>query len=203
MENISNWAQGIIIAVIIGTIIEMILPKNSTGKYVKVVIGLFILFSIIAPVLGDFSGNKFKIDTVVNKYAQLDEISTSNLPSEDLEDKKNKQIKNIYKQNLELDIQTKIQMKGYKTDNVNAYISNDDQYTIEKIEFTITEKNEEIKNQKQAVTLVDNIESIKISSSNKNKKDSSNSIITENERKNLKKYLSETYDVPEKNINII
>ena len=35
---ISNWAQGIIVAVIIGTIIEMVLPEGNCKKYVKVLI---------------------------------------------------------------------------------------------------------------------------------------------------------------------
>ena len=38
----------IIIAVIIGTIIEMLLPKNKNSKYIKVVIGMFVLFTIFA-----------------------------------------------------------------------------------------------------------------------------------------------------------
>ena len=31
----SNWAQGIIVALIVGTIIEMILPNGNNKKYVK------------------------------------------------------------------------------------------------------------------------------------------------------------------------
>ena len=48
MNWISNWIQGIIIAVIIGTIIEMLLPEGNCKKYVKVVIGVYILFSIFS-----------------------------------------------------------------------------------------------------------------------------------------------------------
>lgn len=51
MNWISNWIQGIIIAVIIGTIIEMLLPEGNCKKYVKVVIGVYILFSIVSPVI--------------------------------------------------------------------------------------------------------------------------------------------------------
>ena len=40
---ISSWAQGIIVAVIIASIIEMILPEGSSKKYIKVVIGVYIL----------------------------------------------------------------------------------------------------------------------------------------------------------------
>ena len=47
MEWISHWAETIIVAVIIGTIIEMILPSGNSKKYIKTVIGVYILFTII------------------------------------------------------------------------------------------------------------------------------------------------------------
>ena len=56
MEKISLWASQIIIAVIIGTIIEMILPKGNNKKYIKVVIGVYILFTILSPVITNAYG---------------------------------------------------------------------------------------------------------------------------------------------------
>ncbi|MBR1802590.1 MAG: hypothetical protein IJ777_01275 [Clostridia bacterium] len=38
MAWFSSWAQGIVVSVIIGTIIEMILPEESSQKYIKVVV---------------------------------------------------------------------------------------------------------------------------------------------------------------------
>ena len=40
MEFISSWVQGIIVAVVIATIIEMILPEGNSKKYIKIVIGV-------------------------------------------------------------------------------------------------------------------------------------------------------------------
>ena len=42
----SSWAQGIIVAVIVATIVELLLPNGSSKKYVKVVVVIYILFSI-------------------------------------------------------------------------------------------------------------------------------------------------------------
>ena len=42
IEWISDWAGSIIVAVIIGTIIEMILPSGNSKKYIKMVIGVYI-----------------------------------------------------------------------------------------------------------------------------------------------------------------
>lgn len=49
---ISSWAEQIIVAVIIATIIEMILPNGNNKKYIKVVIGIYVLFTILSPILG-------------------------------------------------------------------------------------------------------------------------------------------------------
>ena len=49
MSFFSSWAEQIIIAVVIGSIIEMVLPDNNNKKYVKMVIGIYVLFSIISP----------------------------------------------------------------------------------------------------------------------------------------------------------
>lgn len=48
---ISSWAEQIIVAVIIATIIEMILPNGNNKKYIKVVIGIYVLFTILSPIL--------------------------------------------------------------------------------------------------------------------------------------------------------
>ena len=42
---LSTWAEQIIIAVIIATIIELILPNNKNKKYIQMVIGIYILFN--------------------------------------------------------------------------------------------------------------------------------------------------------------
>ena len=48
---ISSWAEQIVLAVIIATIIELILPKNKNRKYIQMVIGVYVLFNIISPVI--------------------------------------------------------------------------------------------------------------------------------------------------------
>ena len=53
IEWIKNWTEGIIIAVIISIIIEMLVPEGKNKKYVKVVSGIYILYTIINPFLDD------------------------------------------------------------------------------------------------------------------------------------------------------
>ena len=51
IDFMSSWAEQIVLAVIIATIIEMILPQNKNKKYIQMVIGIYILFNIISPVI--------------------------------------------------------------------------------------------------------------------------------------------------------
>lgn len=201
MEFISVWAQGIIVSVIIATIIEMILPNSSNSKYIKVVIGVFILFTIISPIINKFSSNKISdkinfdsyIDTSTNNSA----ITTNvNLNNEDT-------IRKMYEENLKIDIKTKITQKGYTVGNINLDILNNDEYTLSKIDLKIVAKNESINqnNNTNVTTIVENIENIRvdIGGSSKNKEEEK-SLISESEKRKLKEYLSSVYEVSENNI---
>ena len=60
----SSWAEQIVLAVIVATIIEMILPKNKNKKYIQMVIGVYVLFNIISPIIEnkeEFSIEKYNI----------------------------------------------------------------------------------------------------------------------------------------------
>ena len=48
---LSSWAEQVVLAVIIATIIELILPNSKNKKYVQMVIGVYVLFNIISPVI--------------------------------------------------------------------------------------------------------------------------------------------------------
>lgn len=201
LEFISVWAQGIIVSVIIATIIEMILPNSSNSKYIKVVIGVFILFTIISPIINKFSSNKISdkinfdsyIDTSTNNSA----ITTNvNLNNEDT-------IRKMYEENLKIDIKTKITQKGYTVGNINLDILNNDEYTLSKIDLKIVAKNESINqnNNTNVTTIVENIENIRvdIGGGSKNKEEEK-SVISESEKRKLKEYLSSVYEVSENNI---
>lgn len=45
------WCENILVAVMISTLIEMLLPEGKSQKYIRVVIGIYIIFTILQPVL--------------------------------------------------------------------------------------------------------------------------------------------------------
>ena len=69
---ISSWAEQIVLAVIVATIIELILPKNKNKKYIQMVIGIYVLFNIISPIIKNkenFSVEKYNIEKYETKNA--------------------------------------------------------------------------------------------------------------------------------------
>ncbi len=206
MTFITMWAQGIIIAVIIATIIEMLLPNNSNSKYVKVVIGMFVLFTIISPVINKFKNNNKELiiadDYIKNSNNKSVETSNINLSNENT-------IKRMYEENLKVDIKSKVNQKGYSTGDVNLEILDNGEYTLNKIEFRVTAKNNVSNNNQEnsannTTTIIENIENIKVSlgGSSKDEKKEEKSVISESEKRKLREYLSGVYEVNEKNILI-
>ena len=105
---ISSWAQQIIFAVIIGTILQMLLPEGKNKKYIKIVIGVYVLFAVISPVIGK------------NIDLNLDEFNLSvNSAESSLDETSQNQINNLYTTNLKQDIILKLKNKGYGCENVD------------------------------------------------------------------------------------
>lgn len=194
MNWISGWIQGIIIAVIIGTIIEMLLPDGNCKKYVKVVIGVYILFSIVSPVITKVTGNEFRVSDIydINTYI---EVSTKN-SQENIENSQQNQIKQVYITNLKNDMKQKIQEKGYSVKSLTLEISNDEQYTLKKIFAQVSKRKNEENNE------VKGVNEINITISNTTENIEEDISISTKEQNDLKAYLSGIYNLEEKNINI-
>ena len=203
MSFITSWAQGIIVSVIVATIIEMLLPQNGNGKYVKVVIGIFVLFTIVSPVIGKFKNdiNSTSFDTYLDDI-ESDAIQTSNTGFSNEE-----AIKMMYEENLKIDIKSKISQKGYTVGEIELEILDNDEYTLNGIKVKIIERTQDQssqgRNTNRTVTIIENIENVKINlggSAKDNTEKSERSILSESEKRKLKEYLSSVYEVNENNI---
>ena len=194
IEFLSSWAQGIIVAVIIATLIEMILPNSSSKKYVKVVIGMYILFTIVSPIIKKVGGKDIDLNTInIEKYEQ--QISKSdNTISRKFEDNNTRSIKDIYVSNLKADISAKLKEKGYEIDTSDIQIKDDENYTIEKITLKLIKmEQKQGKNNEIVINTVEIGNTI-------SQKDSKT--LSDDDKQEVKDYISETYDIDKKNINI-
>lgn len=102
---ISSWAEQIVLAVVVATIIELILPKNKNKKYIQMVIGVYVLFNIISPIIknkDNFSVEKYSTEKYESQSQY--EIDQSSMDT---------RIEKIYLEELEKKTQEKFQDNGY------------------------------------------------------------------------------------------
>lgn len=102
---LSSWAEQIVLAVIIATLFELILPKNKNKKYIQMVIGVYVLFNIISPILETeqvFSFDEYNIEDNVVSGEVVDQTSMD------------ERIEKIYLDELENTVITKFEKQGFK-----------------------------------------------------------------------------------------
>lgn len=205
IENISVWAEQIIVAVIIATLIEMILPEGNNRKYIKAVIGVYILFTIISPILknnGNFNFNN------IDYESYFKENETYKTMSESLTSNNDNSVEEIYINNLKQDMKQKLKEKGFLVENsaVKIELQEGDNYgRILEINLTLSKLKEEDTKKQSSNIMVNDISKISIGNTVKNETSSSNSKenkLSSSEIKEVKEYLSGVYEVSNKKIYI-
>lgn len=198
VEWISGWAQGIIVAVIIATIIEMLLPEGSSKKYIKVVVGIYILFTIVSPVITKITNKEFKLSDIIDLDEYIEAASSDNTYNE-LEKSNNENIKEVYIASLKSDIEGKIANKGYNADSIEVDVQDNDEYTINSITISVSKLDE--KEENNNIEIVNEVE-INVSTSTEKSKENEKEELSKKEKEELKEYLSSVYELPEDNIII-
>lgn len=193
---ISSWAQGIIMAVIIGAIIEMILPEGNSKKYVKIVIGVYVLFTIISPVISKITGKTIQVSDILELNKYIEETENNSKLYVTLDEDNSNNIKDIYESSLRNDIKAKIEAKGYNAKNIKLEIEDDGEYTLKKIDIEI------YKNMEKNKRDIETIQNVDINISQKSTENDMQEKLSEKDKRKLKDYLSGVYEIDEKNINI-
>lgn len=214
MDFLNSWLQGIIVAVVISTIIELIAPSGNTKKYVKVVLGMYIIFNIITPIINQFSNSNFELSSIINIEEYTKKMETYEVNSEKIyiNSANHQNIRQIYISNLKSDMKTKLEEKGYKVKEIILDIGEDESYTLKSISITLEkeeeneEQIEEKEDEKVKVTnkvVINEIEmvSIQVGENKENVKEEKSSI-TEKDKEEVKEYLSSVYEINEKYITI-
>ncbi len=216
---LSSWVKNLCLALIVVSILEMLLPNNKTKKYVKMVMGLYILFSIIEPFIENSNELKFNVEDLYNQYSVETLAESENVNQKSMDSR----LDELYKQKLENDIVQKLDKEGYVVEDcdVKAHISSNDT-GIELITIKIKEKkdnsnendenqsNETMNIEEKIVNEIQKIQKVEINVS-KNQDNSSdestqseqqNQNITKNDIKIVKQFLIKEYGVSEKCLRI-
>ena len=226
VEWLSQWAGAIIVAVIIGTVIEMILPEGNSKKFIKVVIGIYIVFTIITPIINKFTGEEINVSDILELDDYIEEAKESAKVQNAMQDDNESSIRSMYISGIKNDIKAKIETRGYIVNSVDLEVANDDTYTINSIAIDAQKQNENTDSgdneQTETIEEVNEIEKIEVRIDNQegnsntevqnnttnnleqdnNLQDTSNDRLSNKEKKELIEYLSGVYEVKKENISI-
>lgn len=206
IEILSSWAKGLGITIVIVSIFEMLLPNNRTKKYIRMVLGVYVIFNIVSPLIKNkdvFNFNNIDLE----EYTSV-ETSSVNQTS------MNERIKKLYSEELDKDITKKIKEKGYevKKCKVSVQIADDEEETkINKIKLIVSKTQEEVKNdiknsaENKIVTEIQKIRKIDTGVEIKKQEKEKNEVsdkVNKTEIQNIKKFLIEEYGVNEKCLEI-
>ena len=189
----NSWAQGIILAVIIVTILEMIVPEGKNKKYIKIVMGVYITFTMISPIITKVTGNNFELD--VSKYEDLFN-SNSMQGANEITSINNQSIENLYLNTIKTDIKTELDKEGYESKKINITADinvENEEAKIYKIDIEVTKK----QNEKD----IKKVNKVEIGNST----DESNieeSTLSSGEVNKLKEALAEKYEIEKEKIYI-
>lgn len=190
INAISNWAGGIVIAVIIVTLLEMILPEGKNKKYIKTVLGIYLLFAVISPIIKAVSNEELNLENVLEFEKYMKSVNSTSIET-------SASIFNVYEDNLKKDIESKLQQKGYNVSQIKLKLEQEDEQNYGKIyEISVWLDNQEEKKINNTINKIENIEVV-IGDVEEVKNQ-----IPEKENLELKDYLSTTYDVEKDKISI-
>lgn len=212
MEFLNNWLQGIVVAVIIASIIQMILPNGNNKKYIKVVLGIYVVFQIITPVVNKFFNSNFEISSLIDIDSYTKKMETYEVSSQNTNiDKTNEDsIKQIYVANLEKDIKAKLEDKEYLIKGVEVQVEDNEKYDIKSMKIYLKEVVNSTKEESENNIHINEVEKIEIKvgqnnfndSENETKSQTNESSISNEEKNKIKKYLTSVYEINERQITI-
>lgn len=129
---IKNWCEGIIIAIIISIIVELLLPNGNNRKYVKVVSGIYIMFVILNPIL-EMLKYDINFENMFN-FGETQQVTQT--MSQD--------IKDIYVVGIKESIKQDIEKLGYNVETLEILLDSNYE-NIEKIELKVELKEDKVK----------------------------------------------------------
>ncbi|HLR20442.1 MAG TPA: stage III sporulation protein AF [Tissierellaceae bacterium] len=187
---IYSWLKDLVILFSIISLIDLIMPKSSIKKHINFVIGLLIIFTVINPFI-NISKVNFNLDKGVLNNLN-DTVSTTNIDNlnNNILDKQQKQIDEVYKEKITEEISKTIQESdNYRVYDINIKVdySEENYGYIETLDIVLSENKEN---------------NINIGVDTINFKDFKNQNESEKNFSQLKDHLSQVLEVDPKNINI-
>lgn len=200
VEFLNSWVQGIVVAIIIATVIEMLVPEGNNKKYVKIIIGIYIIFTIVSPVISKLGKKEIDFTNSIDISKYQKEIKKYSVDTDKFQKESEKSIQDVYISNLKTDMKSKLEEKGYEVNQIQIRTGAEGEYIVEEIRLQLEKNQKEEIEQKQNTVQI-NIVKIEISKE-ETKEDKPQNKLEEKEIKEIKTYLTSVYEVKEENIKI-
>lgn len=127
MDVIRNWAFGLIIVSVIGTIVTILAPSGSAEKQVKIAVSIVMITACVSPFL---SGFKYE-----NPFDS--EYDTYTVKADDY----GEHIASVFKKDLNMKILAFLQKNGIKAENTEIYLSyEDNEVAIQQVVVFVSEE---------------------------------------------------------------
>lgn len=179
LDFLVSWAEQLIIALIIIIMVEMIIPNSNYRKYIKVILGIFVMYVIFSPLISGKLENFNFSETF--SYQENETINITNQSQINYD----KQIEETYKEKFKENLQEYLKEKGYE---------------IDKLEISIKYENENITTNQLEITIKEFTQSNNITINKVTITDESE--IKEEELEKLKEEISTNYDIESSKISI-
>ena len=199
IEWLKDWTNSIIVAVIIAVIFELIIPNGNNKKYIKMVIGLYILFTILNPLISKFT-NLNGINVNAKDYEKYFKNGDSLQINASLDSEK--LINNTAQRAIMDNIEKKLNEHGYKA-TITCINIDSSTGKIEDLKLKVEKEElntDKLGYSKNNLTInINQINEVNISNKNSNNK---NEGLRKSDIKIIKKIINEEYGITEENIEI-
>ena len=137
------WCENIIVGIVLTIIIEMISP-NRFMKYIKVIIGIFIMYLIISPIVENMS--LFTLESVLREV----EVYSDKLLYDDgkMESRNTDNMNNVFIEGMKINIKNKIR-ESVQIECMIDIVFDENDMNIKNVIVDINE--DEIENKKEEI----------------------------------------------------
>ena len=121
IDTFKNYINTLLCLGIFVTILQLVIPKNNSRKYIYSLVGIIMIISVISPVI-NFLKNENVEDSVNQVISNIDSYKTLDNESDDSKKEANEElIRNQVINNIKNDIELKLNQYNIKTKNIEIY----------------------------------------------------------------------------------
>lgn len=191
---ISSWLKDIVVLFILISIAQLVMPKGNMKKYIDLIIGFLIIFTIITP-FAKIVKKDFSFDETVFNYSNSINLREDKV---DFQLEQEKQIERLYKEKIKSEVIKLVEEESsHRVKELRVDLMDEDEVygAIQYLEIIIKGIDEEVKEKKILIEKVESVD-IKKEPASEIKEDKDDYI-------ELKKLISVKYNIEKDKISII